>query len=143
MIKKDVADSMQAQTHASEVETLEAIINEIYTACGAGTTTPRKGNWNGAQPVIERLEELQASIEHTHQWYATRWEKLRALIEEHGSEALIGQAHCVMANGVRDTMDPPTYAQILNSTIHRLDALVRENRQLRARLVSAEAFGAA
>src|SRR5690606_9068767 len=52
---------LEAQCHAQEARTANATIAEIYRLVSGGTGEP--GNWNGAEPVQRKLEELQAECE--------------------------------------------------------------------------------
>lgn len=61
--------------------------------------------------------------EHTDQWYAERWARLRDLFDGTPLEA---RACNVMANGTADHEEPPTYAQLLNSARADRDRLAAE-----------------
>lgn len=51
---------MEAQCHAQEARTANAIIYEIYQIVSNGTGEP--GNWHGAQPVKKEIARLKAVI---------------------------------------------------------------------------------
>lgn len=51
---------LEAQVHAQEARTANSTIYEIYQAVSGATGEP--GNWNGAQPVIKRINELTDAL---------------------------------------------------------------------------------
>ena len=51
---------LEAQGHASEAQTANSTIYEIYQVISGATGEP--GNWNGASPVREYVEATQARI---------------------------------------------------------------------------------
>lgn len=59
---KDLCGRMklEAQIHAQEARTSSATIAEIYQCVTGSTGEP--GNWNGANPVRERIETLIAAL---------------------------------------------------------------------------------
>lgn len=65
---------LEAQIHAQEARTANAIIAEIYQCVTGGTGEP--GNWNGAEPVRRRVRELEAALQgfyrnsNRHDWPA-------------------------------------------------------------------------
>lgn len=50
---------LEAQIHAQEARTANATIAEIYQLCSGGTGEP--GNWNGADPVRQKIAALDAN----------------------------------------------------------------------------------
>lgn len=48
----------EAQSHANEARTANATIAEIYQVCSK--STGEAGNWHGAEPVRQRIRELEA-----------------------------------------------------------------------------------
>jgi len=57
---KAAALQLEAEIHAQEARTANATIAEIYQLVTGATGEP--GNWNGAEPVRQKLEALQARI---------------------------------------------------------------------------------
>ncbi len=51
---------LEAQIHAQEARTANATIYEIYQAVSEGTGEP--GNWSGAKPVVEMIDQLKAEL---------------------------------------------------------------------------------
>lgn len=51
---------LEATIHAQEARTANATIAEIYQAVTGATGEP--GNWNGAQPVIQRIADLESQL---------------------------------------------------------------------------------
>lgn len=49
---------LEAQIHAQEARTQASIVKECYRAVTDGKGEP--GDWNGARPVIDEIERLQA-----------------------------------------------------------------------------------
>jgi phage shock protein A len=52
---------LQAQCWAAKARAQSATVREAYRACTGGTGEP--GDWNGANPVKERIAELEAALE--------------------------------------------------------------------------------
>ena len=76
----------------------------------------------------ELLDGWRNRCKFTEQWYAERWERLTQLCKEKG---IWDEAACIMANGTVSTMEPPTYAVLLNRANHKADSLTAENAKLR------------
>jgi len=51
---------MEAQIHAQEATTANATINDIYQLISGSTGEP--GNWHGAEPVREYIDNVQTQI---------------------------------------------------------------------------------
>lgn len=51
---------LEAQIHAQEARTANATIAEIYQIVSGGKGEP--GNWHGAEPVRQRIAELEAAV---------------------------------------------------------------------------------
>jgi hypothetical protein len=64
------------------------------------------------------LAKARGRIAFTQQWYAERFERLRGLCREAGVE---DQFCNIVANGTASALEPPTYAQQLNRTLHRAE----------------------
>lgn len=56
---------LEAQCHAQEARTANATVAECYQAATGGTGEP--GNWNGAEPVKQRIQGLEALVEQMTQ----------------------------------------------------------------------------
>ena len=63
----------QAQIHAMEARTANAIIAEIYQLCTGASGEP--GNWNGADPVRKLVAELEACRKDAerYRWLRDKW----------------------------------------------------------------------
>ena len=59
----------------------------------------------------EEYKQLVKRLESSQEWYSVRWEKLRDLLID---TEYWTKANCIMANGVNDIHDPPTYQQQKN-----------------------------
>lgn len=65
MAQRDVAELraerllQEARGHAGEARTQRRTVYDIYKVCGA-----QKGDWNGAQPVIDKLDEVRAQRDY-------------------------------------------------------------------------------
>lgn len=66
----------------------------------------------------DRLARAISSRNHTQQWYAERFERLKDLLKTNG---LWDQGAAIIANG-NLMHEPPTYAQQLNVMRHRAEA---------------------
>lgn len=69
-----------------------------------------------------RAEYAERRLRHCKQWYAERIERLTAYAKDKGIWPDIA---CIIANGSLSDgtrYDPPTYAQQLNTAIHRAEA---------------------
>jgi hypothetical protein len=87
-------------------------------------------------PVREvSLSRIARKLEHCHEWYAVRWERLRQLIHD-DARHIEGEACAVMANGTTTPDDPPTYAQQMNALIHERDYLKADVTRLQAIIIS-------
>lgn len=65
------------------------------------------------------VEKAKRSVEHTHQWYAVRLEKIKEVAKRVG---LWSEVAAIIANGSSSIYDPPTYAQQLNIAKHETKA---------------------
>lgn len=91
----------------------------------------RKGPVHLIEPSAARADRLADRKAHSDQWYAERLARLRDLARECGVE---DRFCAIVANGTAAFSEPPTYAQILNATIHRAAAAERQVAQLRDEL---------
>lgn len=66
-----------------------------------------------------KVEKAERSVEHTHQWYAVRLEKIKEVAKRVG---LWSEVATIIANGSSSIYDPPTYAQKLNMAKHETKA---------------------
>jgi len=73
--------------------------------------------------VIKELERAERRVQFTDEWYAVRFERLEKLCKEVG---IWEQAAAVIANGMVNSQDPPTFAQLLNRTNHRRERAERD-----------------
>ena len=60
----------------------------------------------------------EESKQHTVEFYAVRWERLRQLIHDNACH-IEDEACCIMANGTASPDEPPTYAQLINTANSR------------------------
>lgn len=58
---------LNAQCHAMEARTQRATVHEIYQIIGS-----KKGDWNGAQPVKQFVDEIKNALEECHQAFRDR-----------------------------------------------------------------------
>lgn len=65
------------------------------------------------------VAKAERSVEHTHQWYAVRLEKIKEVAKRVG---LWSEISAIIANGSGSIYDPPTYAQQLNIAKHETKA---------------------
>jgi hypothetical protein len=64
---------------------------------------------------VEQVRALCERAKFQAEWYSVRWKRLHRLVEEADiPEELKQQFSAVMANGATNSMEPPTYDQILN-----------------------------
>lgn len=87
--------------------------------------------------MIGRIEELERSAEFRKQWWAERYERLKELAQSNGTWP---QVAAIIANGTVDSMETPTYAQLLNSAKHEAERLAKEIAELRDRLSGRESI---
>jgi hypothetical protein len=77
--------------------------------------------------VVDRLAALALREarcrEHTEDFYASRWERLRTLVR---STDLDAPACAIMANGTATPDEPPTYPQRLAILTHERDEALRQ-----------------
>ena len=82
-----------------------------------------------AEAEIEALRaevaRAERSVEHTHQWYAVRLEKIKEVAKRVG---LWSEVAAIIANGSSSIYDPPTYAQQLNLAKHAAKQQARAER---------------
>lgn len=79
-------------------------------------------------PDCEReVERLRKRVEHTEQWYAVRFERIR---DEAKAAGIWPRIACIMANGTAEATEPPTYAQQMNVLRHEVERLRAENSRL-------------
>lgn len=91
-------------------------------------------NAEAAAEIARRWNEvatLRRSLEHCRDWYAVRIERITDLAKERG---IWPEVASVLANGTTHCAEPPSYAQILNGTRHKVAALRAERDELRISL---------
>lgn len=71
----------------------------------------------------EEYKQLFKRLESSQEWYSVRWEKLRDLLID---TEYWTKANCIMANGVNDIHDPPTYQQQMNLLKFKLEKTIEE-----------------
>ncbi|MEE2741815.1 MAG: hypothetical protein VYA35_10685 [Pseudomonadota bacterium] len=74
------------------------------------------------EALEDRAQYAERQLRHCKQWYAERIERLTAYAKENG---IWPDVACIIANGSLSDgtrYDPPTYAQQLNTAIHRAEA---------------------
>jgi hypothetical protein len=80
-----------------------------------------------AMDEIENLQKeatrLRRQMAFTQEWYAVRFERLRDLGKQHG---IWNEMACIIANGTANVSEPPSYAQLLNTALHRAKAAEKE-----------------
>lgn len=64
--------------------------------------------------LIEIIDKLREEVDHTRDWYAVRWRRLRDLIHENALH-IESEACSIMANGTAAPKEPPSYAILLNA----------------------------
>jgi len=67
----------------------------------------------------------KSSKEFTQQWYAERLRRLRDMAEQRG---FLTEYSSIVANGTGDSREPPTYAQLLNTALHRAESAAKKLR---------------
>lgn len=83
----------QAQQHAMEARTANATLNEIYQL--VSRATGEKANWNGAQPVREKLESLTRQRD-------LAVEAMREALEC-GEDGDWRSARCILASAIKES----------------------------------------
>lgn len=74
------------------------------------------------EALEDRAQYAERRLRHCKQWYAERLERLTAYAKENG---IWPDVACIIANGSLSDgtrYDPPTYAQQMNTAIHRAEA---------------------
>lgn len=75
------------------------------------------------------VERLERTIGFSDEWYSTRLQRLRDMVEQDASH-LIDKFCNIVANGTGSSMEPPTYAQQMNSLKHKNARLAEQRDQL-------------
>jgi len=74
-----------------------------------------------------RCRKAEASLRHTQDWYASRIRRLEEWFRHEGKDLPIAKEFWnILANGVADLDDPPTYAQVLALKEHKIAELERK-----------------
>jgi hypothetical protein len=89
-------------------------------------------------PAAEKLGQLQETHDYFKQRSSQRHERLWHWAHEKLDEERKTEFFNIVANGVVQMYEEPTYAQIMNTTIHERDQALREASFLRIRLAEAE-----
>lgn len=71
----------------------------------------------------KEYKQLTEKLESSQEWYSARWEKLRDLLRD---TEYWTRANSIMANGVNDIHDPPTYQQQMNLLKFKLEKTIEE-----------------
>lgn len=81
------------------------------------------------------LEEATRKREHTQQWYAQRWDRLKQWARKEIPDEFSNQFFSILANGAKDVMEQPsTYDQQFNLLAAERDKLKRELEEVRKML---------
>ncbi len=64
--------------------------------------------------LIDIIDKIRKEVDHTREWYAVRWRRLRDLIHENALH-IENEACSIMANGTATPKEPPSYATLLNA----------------------------
>lgn len=76
---------------------------------------------------LERERDAEKDrAQHTQEWYATRWRRLKEWARKDIPDNLSNQFFSIIANGTKDPFEPPTYAQQMNVLKHHLERAVRK-----------------
>lgn len=116
-------------TDQARLAALEADLERVTAELEAvrpppGSITMPLARWEERQRTLmdelervtkERDEAVRAK-EFSAEWYAVRFERLGQLARERG----IREMFSIMANGTATAHEPPTYAQLLATTRHRV-----------------------
>lgn len=89
--------------------------------------------------AADLLERVHSSLEFTRYWYITRHERLWQWAHAELNEQQRERYFSIVANGIADMNEPPTYAQQYNMMKHRMEraeaelAALRHNAKLSGR----------
>jgi len=62
----------------------------------------------------EQIRALCERARFQSEWYSVRWKRLHEYLRDHADQDTFERSCNIMANGTADSMEPPTYGQILN-----------------------------
>jgi hypothetical protein len=120
-----ICDTCNVSTYKNR----DAIEGAVQTAIDSATAELRR-----------ELEEATRKREHTQQWYAQRWDRLKQWAKNEIPEELSEQFFNIVANGTKDVWEaPPDHVLQFNLLLHERDSLKREVEELRGKLRRAEA----
>lgn len=91
------------------------------------------------EALEDRAQYAERRLRHCKQWYAERLERLTAYAKENG---IWPDVACIIANGSLSDgtrYDPPTYAQQMNTAIHRAEAAEERASKLQGKVDTLEA----
>ncbi len=91
------------------------------------------------EALEDRAQYAERRLRHCKQWYAERLERLTAYAKENG---IWHDVACIIANGSLsdgNRYDPPTYAQQMNTAIHRAEAAEERASKLQGEVDTLEA----
>ena len=78
--------------------------------------------------LVTELNRARGGNARIHDWYSARWKRLHELIKSDACH--IEEEACnIMANGTRNSMEPPEYETILGDLRRQLADAERELRQ--------------